>query len=90
MNTKFDKEFIMFQQKEFDFSDLNFISETNANTAVSSDNHINFNESFELNTMPKDCIEISDAGEDTIPVVYTYAKFFEILDNEGLSGLVNS
>ena len=63
--------------KEFDFIDLYYL------------NDITTDESASQPKMAEDCIEISAFDDPESVVSCTYAKFLEILDTQGLEGLVN-
>ena len=80
----------MFPKNEFDLTDFFFLRDINVNNRLSSEELSALQESFAKNAIPDDLIEISDASGDRNPIVYTYAKFLEILDTKGLSGLVNA
>ena len=80
----------MYQNKEFELTDFYFLNDINVNNRLSSDELSALQESFSHNAIPDDAIEISDASGERNPVIYTYAKFLEILDTKGLSGLVNA
>ncbi len=80
----------MYQNKEFELTDFYFLNDINVNNRLSSDELSALQESFSQNAIPDDVIEISDASGERNPVIYTYAKFLEILDTKGLSGLVNA
>ena len=80
----------MFQNKEFELTDFYFLNDINVNNRFSSEELSALHDSFSMNAIPDDVIEISDASGERNPVIYTYAKFLEILDTKGLSGLVNA
>ncbi len=80
----------MYQNKEFELTDFYFLNDINVNNRLSSDELSALQDSFSQNAIPDDVIEISDASGERNPVIYTYAKFLEILDTKGLSGLVNA
>ena len=75
--------------KEFDLSEFSFLHDINVNNRLSSEELSALQDSYSQNAIPDDLIEISDvSGKGS--VVYTYAKFLEVLDTKGLSGLVNA
>ncbi len=80
----------MFPKNEFDLTDFYFLNDINVNNRMSSEELSALQDSFAQNAVPDDVIEISDASGEKNPVSYTYAKFIEILDTKGLSGLVNA
>ena len=63
--------------REFDFIDLYYL------------NDITTDESASQPKIADEVIEISAFDEPENTVTCTYAKFLEILDTEGLEGLVN-
>lgn len=73
---------------EFEFSDFYFLNDVNVNNRMSSDEISALQLSYEEAILPESVIKISGMSDDEEDVIYTYAKFFEILDEEGLSGLV--
>lgn len=74
--------------REFDFIDLYYLNDINdsihTSAEISLDNDINAMKSA------MDVIKISDMEEGESDLTYTYAKFLEILDTQGLEGLVNT
>ncbi len=76
--------------KEFEFSDFYFLNDINVNNRMSSEELSALYESMAKDSVPDQLIEISDASDKEHSVVYTYAKFLEILDTKGLAGLVNA
>ncbi len=77
-------------KNEFEFSDFYFLNDINVNNRMSSDELSALYDSMAQDSIPDDLIEISDSTDKGNSVIYTYAKFLEILDTKGLSGLVNA
>jgi len=77
-------------KNEFEFTDLYFLTDVNVNNRLSSDELSVLQDSYVKNVLPPDVIKISGASDDEDPVIYTYAKFLEILDSQGLDGLINA
>ncbi|MBR6098168.1 hypothetical protein IKP85_00305 [bacterium] len=71
---------------EFDFIDLYYLNDAADVAPVNSE--ISLAGDIAAMKSAHDVIEISDMSETKI--AYTYAKFFEVLDEQGLEGLVNS
>ena len=71
--------------REFDFIDLYYLNDTN-NEVPTED--FAFFEEGAIAKAPE-VIKISGATEED-SVAYTYAKFLEILDTQGLEGLVTA
>lgn len=71
--------------REFDFIDLYYLNDATEQAHGSSE--ISLEEDIASMNIPRELIEISDLSEES--VTYTYAKFFEILDEQGLEGLVH-
>lgn len=87
MKPQNSKEYI-FMNREFDFIDLYYLNDVSEPAIIPEDFTI-----FEDNlksSLASDVIKITDDSEVSDDVVYTYAKFMEILDTQGLEGLVNT
>lgn len=72
---------------EFDFIDLYYLNDLNASQPLTTE--ISLDKDISAMKSALDVIKISDIEKDDTDVSVTCAKFFEILDNEGLEGLVN-
>lgn len=72
---------------EFDFIDLYYLNDLSSTKSISSD--ISLEEDILAMKSAMDVIKISDIETDDTDVTVTCAKFLEILDAEGLEGLVN-
>lgn len=77
-------------KNEFELTDFFFLTDINVNNRMSSDELSALHDSYARDVLPDEVIKISGASEDENPVIYTYAKFLEILDTQGLSGLINA
>ena len=71
---------------EFDFIDLYYLNDAADVAPVNTE--VSLAEDIAAMKSAQDIIEISDMSETTVS--YTYAKFFEVLDEQGLEGLVNT
>lgn len=80
----------MEKNKEFEFSDFYFLTDINVNNRLSSEELSALADSMAKKAPAEQLIEISDASDQENSIVYTYAKFLEILDTKGLGGLVNT
>lgn len=74
-------------RNEFEFSDCYFLNEVNVNNQMSSEEISAIQDSY---STEDSVIEISGMSEKEGSVIYTYEKFLEILDTQGLEGLVNA
>ena len=74
--------------REFNFIDLYYLNDLSDSTHKSSEISLDADTNFMKSTM--DVIRISDIEKGESDLTYTYAKFLEILDTQGLDGLVNT
>lgn len=72
---------------EFDFIDLYYLNDLNNSNPVSPE--LSLEEDVAAFKSAMNVIRISDGDDAEENVTFTYSKFLEILDNEGLEGLVN-
>lgn len=77
-------------KNEFELTDFFFLNDINVNNRMSSEELSVLQDSYARDVLPDDVIKISGASEDENSVIYTYAKFLEIMDTEGFSGLINA
>lgn len=73
--------------REFDFIDLYHLNDLNSQSQKSSE--LAFDEEIPTLDSAMLVIKISDGDDAEDNLTCTYAKFLEILDTEGLEGLVN-